>query len=222
MTHQEAIDTLASERYLLDDMSGEDRLAFEEHYFSCDACAGDLRTAAAMLEGARRGFAARASSAPGVPTALRGRTAARNWYRSAALPWAVAATLGCIAVYQSFRVAPPVQPDASPVALAPITLRPASRGVEPVVTLDPGSQFVTVALDINDPPQSAELTFSLATSNGRAVASGRAAAPAPGAPLLLLLPSSTLAAPMHYILSVRDTGSPARIVGEYRFTLSPR
>ena len=222
MTHQEAIDTLASERYLLDDMSGEDRLAFEEHYFSCEACAGDLRSAAAMLEGARRGFGARSAAGRVVPTAAHGRTPARNWLRSAAMPWAVAATLACIAVYQSVRVVAPLHQDASSVALAPITLRPASRGAEPVVMLDPGSHFVTMALDINDPPQTAELTFSLATSNGRAAASGRAAAPAPGTPLLLLFPSSTLAAPMHYILSVRDTGSPARIVGEYRFMLSPR
>ncbi|HJZ78532.1 MAG TPA: zf-HC2 domain-containing protein [Vicinamibacterales bacterium] len=221
MTHQEAIDTLASERYLLDDMSGEDRLAFEEHYFSCEACAGDLRTAAAMLEGARRGFAARPDPRA-VPGTNRRPLRARNWYRSAALPWAVAATLAGVTVYQSVRVVPSLQPDASPVALAPVTLRPASRGAEALVAFDSQSRFVTVALDINDAPQSAELTFSLATADGRPVASGRAAAPAAGAPLLLLLPSSTLTAPMHYILSVRDTGSPARIVGAYRFALTPR
>src|SRR5262249_21435933 len=106
VTHQEAIDTLASERYLLDDMPDEERLAFEAHYFSCEACAGDLRSAAAMLEGARRGFAGRSTSARGVTTATRRRTSAGNWYRSAVLPWAVAATLACIAVYQSVRVAP--------------------------------------------------------------------------------------------------------------------
>src|SRR5262249_51199924 len=126
VTHQEAIDTLASERYLLDDMSGEDRLAFEAHYFSCEACAGDLRSAAAMLEGARRGFAARSTPARVAPSAARARMSARNWSRSMVLPWAVAATLAGIAVYQSVRVAQPRRPDASLVALAPITLRPAS------------------------------------------------------------------------------------------------
>jgi hypothetical protein len=222
VTHQEAIDTLASERYLLDDMSGEDRLAFEDHFFSCEVCAGEVRSAAAMLEGAKSGFAGRSTPARAVPMAPGGTAVTRNWYRSAALPWAAAATLACIAVYQSAWVVPSLRQDGSPVALAPVTLHPASRGADAVVALDAGSRFVSLALDVNDPPRSAELSYDLATSDGRQIASGRAASPAPGAPLLLLLPASTLAVPMHYILSVHDGGSPARVLGEYRFVLSPR
>jgi hypothetical protein len=52
--------------------------------------------------------------------------------------------------------------------------------------------------------------------------SGRAAAPAPGTPLLLLIPSMTLAGSMHYVLSVRDAGSSSRLLGEYRFEVSPK
>ena len=65
MTHQEAVDTLASERYLLDDMSAEDRQTFEDHFFSCDVCADDLRIASAMLQGAKAGFAGPPPSAGG-------------------------------------------------------------------------------------------------------------------------------------------------------------
>src|SRR6266481_4099882 len=74
MTHQEAVDTLAVERYLLDEMSDEHRQTFEEHYFQCETCADDLRIATAMLQGAREGFANRAAI----------RKAA--WHRSVALP----------------------------------------------------------------------------------------------------------------------------------------
>ena len=35
MTHTEAISSLASERYLLDEMSDQEREAFEAHYFEC-------------------------------------------------------------------------------------------------------------------------------------------------------------------------------------------
>src|SRR5258705_5950403 len=62
VTHQEAVDTLATERYLLDDITGADRQAFEEHFFSCEVCADDLRTASAMLQGAHEGFAGQATS----------------------------------------------------------------------------------------------------------------------------------------------------------------
>jgi hypothetical protein len=223
VTHQEAIDTLASERYLLDDMSGEDRLAFEDHFFSCDVCAGDVRSAAAMLEGAKRGFAGRSTQDRVVPMTRKVRAAgAPSWYRSAALPWAAAATLACVAVYQSAWVVPALRQDASPVALAPVALHPASRGAEATVAVAAGSRFVSLALDVNEPSQTASLTYDLATSEGRSIASGRAAAPSPGTPLLLLIPSSTLTAPMHYILSVRDGGSPSRVLGEYRFALSPQ
>jgi hypothetical protein len=50
--------------------------------------------------------------------------------------------------------------------------------------------------------------------------SGRAPAPAPGSPLLLLMPSWTLVGPMHYILSVHDGTGTGRLLGEYRFTVS--
>jgi hypothetical protein len=223
VTHQEAVDTLASERYLLDDMPGQERLAFEDHFFSCEVCAGDLRSAAAMLEGAKSGFAAR--SAPARVLAMPGRHESigrRSWYRSAALPWAAAATLACVTVYQSVRVGPALRSDASPTAIAPVALRPASRGAESVVILDPDARMVSVALDINDSPPGAALTYDLATAEGRPIASGRAAAPAPGTPLILLLPSSTLTAPMHYVLTVRDAAAPARLPDEYRFALTLR
>jgi len=221
VTHQEAIDTLASERYLLDEMSGEDRQAFEEHFFSCEACADDLRAAAAMLEGAKSGLAGRISSGRVIPMAARSAAGPRAWYRSTALPWTAAAALAGVAVYQSVRVAPPTR-DASPVALAPVALHPATRGAEATVYLEPNAHMVSLALDVNDAPAGAQLAYQLATPEGRTVASGRASAPEPGTPLLLLLPTSTLAAPMHYVLSVRDTGAQAQLLGEYRFALTPR
>ena len=35
MNHVEAVKTLAIERYLLEEMTPEERDAFEEHFFSC-------------------------------------------------------------------------------------------------------------------------------------------------------------------------------------------
>src|SRR3954469_17960246 len=51
MSHDEAINDGATERYVLDEMPDEERDAFEEHYFECAVCAEDVRTAIALKDG---------------------------------------------------------------------------------------------------------------------------------------------------------------------------
>jgi predicted anti-sigma-YlaC factor YlaD len=114
VTHQEAVDTLATERYLLDDMAGTDREAFEEHFFSCEACAADLRTASAMLQGAQEGFAGQATSNVVTMPVKRAAVSAPAWYRSAAPAWAAAAVLALVAGYQSLVVVPSLRQDTGP------------------------------------------------------------------------------------------------------------
>ena len=217
MTHQDAVDTLASERYLLDEMSEQDRQTFEEHYFQCEICADDLRVAAAMLQGAKEGFAGTSAAGNVLPIAAGRRPVKKAaWYRSAALPWAAAATLAIVAGYQSLGM----RQSAPPMALTPHTLRPQSRGAEAVVSPDSRGGPTTLAIEVNDPAQSGEVTYELNSTDGRRIVSGRAPAPPSGSPLLLLMPSWTLVAPMHYILSVHDAADPARLLGEYRFSVS--
>jgi len=57
MEHAEATETMAAERYLLGEMTPEDRDAFEDHFFGCGACAADVR------DGARVGGAIRTEKA---------------------------------------------------------------------------------------------------------------------------------------------------------------
>lgn len=220
MTHQEAVDTLATERYLLDEMAGADRQAFEEHFFSCEECAGDLRTASAMLQGVHEGFAGQAASNVVAMPLKRAAVSSQAWYRSAAPAWAAAAVLAIVASYQSFVAVPALRQDTAPRAIVPVTLRPESRGGETVVPPVSPTEAVSLALDVNEAPQGGELAFDLSGADGRHIVSGRAPAPAPGTPLLLLMPSWTLRAPMHYILSVRDAAPSGRLLGEYRFAVS--
>src|SRR3974390_2810788 len=53
MDHQEAIETKAAERYLINEMTPELREAFEEHAFDCPECSLDLRAGAAFIRVAR-------------------------------------------------------------------------------------------------------------------------------------------------------------------------
>ena len=53
MNHSEAVEMMATERYLLGELSPELREAFEEHYFDCQECALDLRAEAAFVDAAK-------------------------------------------------------------------------------------------------------------------------------------------------------------------------
>lgn len=50
MDHAEAIRLSATERYLLDELSPEQRDQFEEHFFGCMECADDVRAAAVFID----------------------------------------------------------------------------------------------------------------------------------------------------------------------------
>ncbi|HEY6248384.1 MAG TPA: zf-HC2 domain-containing protein [Candidatus Angelobacter sp.] len=54
MEHNYAIENHTAERYLLHDLNEEERDAYEEHFFSCSACADEVKTAAEFLESAKR------------------------------------------------------------------------------------------------------------------------------------------------------------------------
>lgn len=218
MDHQQALATQAAERYLLEEMSDADRDAFEEHYFSCLACADDIRAGAVMRDGVKSGLAATSREerpAPVVPISSR-----RRWHTSAMLPWAAAATLAVVVGYQAVGPAdtPPV---LATQAVTPVALRPASRGA--IVTLTRQQQGVVVlALDVMAVDPGVALTYDLRTVDDKSVASGAAQAPSVGTPLLLLVPATTLNAAGGYVLLVRVGAAPEPPVGEYRFAVAER
>jgi anti-sigma factor RsiW len=225
MTHTEAVSNLASERYLLDEMTETERDAFETHYFECAECADDVKAGAIMREGIEAGFV----SAPQVariatfpPTQKRTvipspDVVRQAWYRSTALPWAVAATLAVMVGYQSQSPAPG-EDGTFPEAVTPVTLRPASRGAVPTVSV--AASHAALALDL-DVAGATEVTYELRSQRNEIVTSGRAAAPAPGSPFLLVIPTFTLKPQQQYILSVRDASDPQRGLSDYHFATAP-
>lgn len=224
MTHTEAVNSLASERYLLDEMPDPERDAFEAHFFDCPECAEDVTAGARMRDGVEAGLVAHPQIArvaaftpaqkptAGVPVRL-----AQPWYRSAALPWAVAATLAVMVGYQAQQPAVPGMGLEAGAAetLAPVLLRPASRGAVPVVRLE-GSTHAALALDV-DAAGATEVSYDVLDGAGAVVTRGRGPAPAAGAPLLVVIPTFTLKAEQRYSLTVRDAAAAARTLGEYQF-----
>lgn len=218
MTHDEAVSTMAAERYHLGEMGDAERDAFEAHYFDCQECAEEVRTGALLQDGAGAGWVAPAAVPPSTthaaapPSGFAPRTP-RRWYASPVLPWGLAATLAIAVGYQSLR--PSSTPASALQALSPVTLRATARGAESMVQV-PGEGAVTFALDV-DPQDAAALAYDLYGANDQVVAHGEAAVPTGGAPLLLLVAREYLLPPGAHRIVIRDAAA-GRDLGEYRFT----
>lgn len=220
MTHQDAVDTLATERYLLEEMPELERHAFEEHFFTCDECARDLRIAAQLQASADSAAGAAAPAAPRLDAVrdnvapMPARTAWRpSW--SNVVPWAAAAVLALAVVYQAR------QPGFDTSALTPTTLRPVSRGTGTPVSL-PATGLLALALDVNTGAPGDEIGYTIAREDGMELMSGRAVVPAPGTPLVLVIPARELRPGGSFVVTLAGTGNPAGPAAEYRFTAVSR
>jgi hypothetical protein len=215
MTHADAVRTLATERYLLDEMTEIERFAFEEHFFECVECADDVRAGSVMRRAVKAGLLPDASQ---EQNAVPLKAGSRRWNPTVAVPWAAAAMLALAVGYQSLA---PAGGDRLHIgALTPVTIRPDSRGAAPTVSISDDAEAITLALDV-DAPERADLTYELRTSAGTRVANGRLTAPRPGTPLLLLVPVWTLTPSTQYILAVQGAAD-GPVIGEYRFATGAR
>jgi hypothetical protein len=221
MTHQQALDSKAAERYLLDEMPELERFQFEEHYFTCEPCAEDLRTGALMRDGVRAGLLPDvAAEAPPIRTLTAPAPATSAGWRQV-LPWAVAAMLAVTLGYQTLFVVPGLRDGVvATQAATPVTLRPATRGPEPLVARPAGSGLLVLAVDVSGLTSVASLAYDLRTADAVSVATGTAAAPIPGTPLLVLVPGTVLQSAGGYVLSVRAAGEAGSTPVDYRFVIT--
>ena len=213
MTHEQAIDTMAAERYWLGEMTEAEQQAFEAHYFECAECAEGVRADLRMTDGVRAAAAEARTASPAPPARIASR------WKTSYIPLAAAAVLALVVGYQSLVVIPGLRTQLSPRGLYPVTLRPDSRGQEPVVRTGAASDGFTLAIEINDVQEGTLMEYNIATVGGRQASSGRVEAPRAGTPLLLWLPTSVLGEPDRYELSVHDAAT-GRLLGSYRFVRS--
>lgn len=221
MTHQQAIDGMVSERYLLEEMSEVERFEFEAHYFDCAECADDVRLGDMVREEARRGGARPTEATNVVRASFQGRQSSKRegWRRPMqAIPWAAAAVLALTVGYQSLVTMPDLRDSIAPEPLAPVMLRGATRGTVPVVDIGSKQHFVTLAVDVVSPP-TRTLRYELVHA-GHTVLSGDAPLPEAGAPLMLIVPAAELEHHARYSLIVRSADAANAVIGEYDFDVS--
>jgi hypothetical protein len=216
MTHQQAIDTMAAERYLLDEMTEVEKHAFEDHFFDCGDCAEEVRRGELIRKEVRRAQPQTRKNAGLSLVALR-RPA---WRRpSAVIPWAIAATLALTTGYQSLVTLPSLRRADLPQSFSPLMLREATRGAVPVIQKSPDQRFVALGVDVMT-SSIPEVVYTLLDPTGATILSGRTPLPPSGAPLFLLIPVDELGRQGRYMLIVRDPGSTGAGLGEYGFDVA--
>jgi hypothetical protein len=120
MTHQEALQGMTVERYLLGELSGESLDSFEEHLFECPECAADVKAGLVFIDAARTELRAPARVAKPQAKSVRSWT---SWFAS---PWVLGPALAaCMLVLgiQTFVVQPRMRLELARVQ-APAVLNP--------------------------------------------------------------------------------------------------
>jgi len=194
MDHEVAAKTHAIERYLLGEMPTSERDAFEEHYFACAECAGEIRTASALMhdmKAALREFqTAPKSSSPGW----------LSWLRAPVLvPTFAALALAVVAGYQNTVVLPDLEAPRSMTSA--LILDGATRGDVPAVRAGDPLRF-KVAVDGVTIPR---LFVELDGESGARVRAGEVPAPPANQALDVFFPG-TLAAGRYQFVAREGAG----------------
>jgi len=231
MNHNEAVQQMAAERYLLDELASGARDEFEEHMFDCPKCAFEVRAGAAFVDEAKvqlPGIAADSAAKERSSKTGERRERTFSWWRPVfALP--VFAALLIVVGYQNLVMIPALHMAENQPRI--VTLGPlsgATRGGTPVaitadrthgvalpvdLPLEPGlGNFVSYSFELNDPQGNLAWTGSIAAPAQVAGGDLQLSVVIPGG----MLQSGT------YSLAVSGVGSHGErtAIGQYVFAIS--
>jgi hypothetical protein len=226
MDHSEAIKMKAAEQYLLGDLTSEEREQYEEHFFTCQECASELRVGAAFLENAKVVFETQKDFAA-WPTPH-----ARDWFGFFLRPAFAIPALALLVLavtYQSAIVVPRLK-----TSLAQATAPQAIAAFSLIAENSRGGNSRTIHALLNKPfsiyldfPPGRSFLFyycELQTESGKSEFSVRVPAEAAKDTVQLLIPASRLQ-PGNHILVIRGSdgaqgsGAAESEIERYKFTL---
>jgi hypothetical protein len=148
MDHTLAHQTETIDKYLLSELSQEERLAFEEHMFDCAACAAKVKEDFAMISDLR---AVLEEPMP-LPKAQAGKIKVgwREWFRPMTfVPACAALALACTAGYQNFVSIPAM---LQPQVLDVTPFVPATRGAaSQIAAIKPGAALFATSFEVVSP-----------------------------------------------------------------------
>jgi hypothetical protein len=205
MDHSEAVEQMATERYLLDELSPELREAFEEHLFDCKECTLDLRSGAAFVDGARAQLPEIATHVAASPSRGTVQPAAKkrarkqswsSWWQPAFAMPAFACLLALIG-YQNLKTIPALRSSMSePRLLHWTSIHAGTRGAASValvadrkqgavllIELPQGSSYTSFIFDLHDPQNRQVWTKTVSATGAGVGGNGTVSLLIPGAGL---------------------------------------
>lgn len=221
MEHQEALHIHAAERYLLGELEGPEREAFEEHFFDCQECS-EAVTANAMLADNSRAVFRQREQRRALEAAARRSGRLRDWLALPRLVPALAAmALLVVAGYQQMVTIPGLRQQLTQSnAVQPVAafaLHAESRGAAQVIQAPRGAKHFTIFIDL--PAESApSYQCDILDAAGAVRASVQVTRPPAGDTLDLLLDPARFPAG-EYTLVVGNAAAPAGEIGRYAFAL---
>ena len=177
MDHETAIQTKASERYAIGDLSSIEREAFEDHFSDCAQCMDDVSLASTFAANAKAVFRERAQAKPAPSGTFL------NWLFARPIAAFAAIVLAAVIGYQNIVVIPETKAPRSVVAS--VTLDGETRAALPRVK---AADALRVQMPFDGPAGSAHVFVELTDTLGNAVSKGAVAAPGPNQPLDLYFP----------------------------------
>jgi anti-sigma factor RsiW len=177
MDHSEAVQQMAAERYLLDELPPDLRDEFEEHVFDCSECAMDLRAGAAFVEEAKAqlpGLIAQDAPGPARESPAASKASKVPWWKSLfanpLIAGPVFAALLVVIGYQNLIMYPALRSEATEPRLSPaVTLHAGVRGSAGAAINANSKQGVTLLIDVPDVTGYASFSFDLYDPQGKLV-----------------------------------------------------
>lgn len=162
MNHNEAMQHRAAERYLLNELSPEERDAYEAHVFECQDCALDLRAASAFVDEAKIQLPALSQAGRTQPAPSPVRPARKPWFSWVLTPSFAApvfAALLLVIGYQNLSTIPGLRASLARPRISPwSSVHLGSRSAAPVQVLADRTNGVTLLIDL--PEQSGYVSYS--------------------------------------------------------------
>jgi hypothetical protein len=220
MEHKTAERTMAVEKYLLDEFTPEERDDFEEHFFSCDECAREIKLGAAFMAHAKESLKPAEVTAPVVVPLKKPKRHWFSWLSPAFAVPAMALMLGVLA-FQNLIQLPLMHQELvamdAPSVLPSADLKSGiSRGDESVVLAKAG-EFFQLTIDIPDTSRSAH-TAELYDASGRKLWALPISADAPKDGLALKMPRNLPAGNYSLVVYAADNSASSG-AAHYAFVL---
>jgi Putative zinc-finger len=177
MNHNDAVQQMAVERYLLDELTSELRDEFEEHLFDCAECTVDLRAGAAFIQEAKLQLPELTAAAPAAqPVRTESRPVIRSsarsvdwfgWLRPAFAVPTFAALLAFIG-YQNLSTIPALRAAASSPRVLPWTsFHTGTRGSAHTDVVADRKQGAMVVVELSQENPYANYVFDLYDLQGK-------------------------------------------------------